>query len=71
MLGDIFAGSGGISTIGLASSAQSYQEVAAAQAGQTPVAQPGAGTSLLSVRGIGIGALLLLAIAYVLDRSVL
>ena len=71
MLGDIFAGAGGASTIQLASSAQSYVEAVAAQAGQTPVAQPGAGTSLLSVGGLGIGALLLFVVAYLLDRSVL
>jgi hypothetical protein len=71
MLGDIFAGAGGISTIGLASSAQSLVEAARAQAGQTPVATPGGGSVLASAGGLGLGLLLLFAIAYVLDRSVL
>lgn len=71
MLGDIFAGAGGISTIGLVSSAQSLVETARAQAGQVPVATPGGGSVLASAGGIGLGLLIAFGVAYILDRKVL
>ncbi len=64
-------GAAGISTIQLASSAQSLVEAARANASQTQTATPGSGTALLGAGGLGIGLLIVLGLAYILDRKVL